>query len=259
MKTIQELLNLENRTALITGGFGHIGNSIACALSEAGANVVVFDIETSTPESGRPCQHESYCVDITNKTQVTDTVNKLEAEGKNLDILVNCAALVGSDSLNGWSTPVSEQNIETWQKCFDVNLTASFHIIQQCLPMLHKSAAGSIINIGSIYGLAGQKLSMYKGMNYLTPAAYASSKGGLLQLTRYLASVLGPSLRVNSISPGGIERKQDKNFIKRYEACTPLQRMGTEEDIKGAALYLASDLSNYVTGQNIVIDGGWSL
>ena len=100
---------------------------------------------------------------------------------------------------------------------------------------------------------------MYEGTDYLTPAAYASSKGGLIQLTRYLATILSPQIRVNCISPGGIKRNQNKEFIKRYEKMTPLERMGTEQDFRGITLLLASNLSSYITGQNIVVDGGWSL
>ena len=124
---------------------------------------------------------------------------------------------------------------------------------------MEKSAAASIINVSSIYGVAGQKMSMYEGMDYLTPAAYAASKGGLVQLTRYLATVLAPQIRVNCISPGGIERNQDKGFSARYKKMTPLARMGREEDFKGVAHFLASDLSAYISGQNIIVDGGWSL
>ena len=96
-------------------------------------------------------------------------------------------------------------------------------------------------------------------MDYTSPAAYAASKGGLIQLTRYLSTYLAPDIRVNAISPGGIYRNQCESFVEKYVAQTPLKRMGTEEDIKGAALFLASELSAYITGQNIIVDGGWSV
>ena len=165
----------------------------------------------------------------------------------------------GSSGLKGWAKPIKEQDVETWEKAIEVNLTAVFYLIQQCLPLMEKSASASIINISSIYGVAGQKLSLYEGMDYLTPAAYAVSKGGLVQLTRYLATVLAPIIRVNCISPGGIERDQNKAFLERYKKMTPLGRMGREEDLKGVTHFLASDLSAYITGQNIIVDGGWSL
>ncbi|MDO8629190.1 MAG: SDR family oxidoreductase, partial [Phycisphaerales bacterium] len=118
---------------------------------------------------------------------------------------------------------------------------------------------GSIINIASIYGSYGPDLRLYAGTAMGNPAAYAASKGGLIQLTRWLATVLAPHVRVNSISPGGVFRNQPEEFVQRYEARTPLGRMATDDDLRGAMLYLASDLSRYVTGQNLSVDGGWGV
>jgi NAD(P)-dependent dehydrogenase (short-subunit alcohol dehydrogenase family) len=257
MKTIQQLMKLDNRTAIITGGEGHIGEAIASALCEAGANIIILDLPNASKIKH---SHFSYFdVDLSNKRQLVDVMKKVRREIGKADILVNCAALVGASDLGGWTSPIQKQSLESWQKCFDINLTAAFHIIQLCIPMLQNSDSASIINIGSMYGFAGQKTSLYEGMDYVTPAAYATSKGGLIQLTKYLSTVLCPDIRVNSISPGGMIRGQVAEFVKRYESITPLARMGTEEDIKGASLFLASDLSQYITGQNIVVDGGWSV
>src|SRR5437870_1912890 len=112
--------------------------------------------------------------------------------------------------------------------------------------------------IGSIYGVVGPDLALYEGTPLGNPAAYAASKGGLLQFTRWLATSLAPRVRVNMLSPGGVERGQAEQFRTRYVAKTPLARMATEEDFKGAVAYLASDLSAYVTGQNLIVDGGWT-
>ena len=125
--------------------------------------------------------------------------------------------------------------------------------------MLRKSGSGSIINIASIYGINGPDFSLYEDTEMGNPAAYAASKGGLIQLTRWLSTSLAPKIRVNAVSPGGIFRNQPKNFVERYENKTPLGRMANEEDLKGIIAYLSSDLSSYVTGQNIVIDGGWTV
>ena len=126
-------------------------------------------------------------------------------------------------------------------------------------PLLKKSRGGSIINIASIYGSYGPDYQLYEGTSMGNPAAYAASKGGLLQLTRWLATTLAPNVRVNAISPGGVFRNQPENFVKRYVARTPLRRMATEEDFCGAISYLSSDLSRYVTGQNLAVDGGWGV
>ena len=125
-------------------------------------------------------------------------------------------------------------------------------------PWLEKSGAASVIQIASIYGMLGPDLRLYEGTGMGNPAAYAASKGGLLQMTRWLSTVLAPKVRVNAITPGGIWRRQAAEFVERYESRVPLGRMGSEEDLKGAVAYLASDLSAYVTGHNLVVDGGWT-
>ena len=117
---------------------------------------------------------------------------------------------------------------------------------------------GSIINVASIYGVLGPNYSLYEGTDMGNPAAYAVSKGGLIQLTRWLSTTLAPDIRVNTISPGGVFRNQADEFVHRYESRTPLGRMAREEDFIGVTAYLASDLSAYVTGQNLIVDGGWT-
>jgi NAD(P)-dependent dehydrogenase (short-subunit alcohol dehydrogenase family) len=139
-----------------------------------------------------------------------------------------------------------------------IGLTAPFLLAQACAEALAASGHGSVINLGSIYGIVGPDMRMYEGTSMGNPAAYAASKGGLLQLTRWLATVMAPQIRVNAISPGGVWRNQPDKFHRAYLSRTPLGRMATEEDIKGAVAFLASDLSAYVTGQNLVVDGGWT-
>jgi NAD(P)-dependent dehydrogenase (short-subunit alcohol dehydrogenase family) len=141
----------------------------------------------------------------------------------------------------------------------EVNLTAPFILTQACAPMLTVSGHGSVINIGSIYGIVGPYKSLYAGTTLGNPAAYAASKGGLLQLTRWLATMLAPDVRVNAITVGGVWRNQPEDFHRRYKKKTPLNRMAVEEDLKGAVAFLASDLSAYVTGHNLVVDGGWTI
>lgn len=266
MKTIRELGNLTDRIVLITGGAGNLGKAMAEALAEEGASIVFLDMNVDQVEalakeySDRfPANHYGLVVDLADKKAIEAVPELIEEKYGKLDVLVNCAALVGSSGLKGWATPFEEQDINTWEQALEVNLTAPFYLVRLLQPLLERSQNPCIINVSSIYGVSGQKMSMYEGMGYLTPGAYAASKGGLVQLTRYLATVLAPKIRVNCISPGGIERAQNSKFVERYENLTPLNRMATEEDFKGVALFLASDLSAYVTGQNIVVDGGWSL
>jgi NAD(P)-dependent dehydrogenase (short-subunit alcohol dehydrogenase family) len=174
-----------------------------------------------------------------------------------LDILINNAAFVGSSDLQGWTTSFEEQSVETWRQALEVNLTAVFDLSKGLAPILKRSPGGSVVNIASIYGSQGPDPSLYEGTSMGNPAAYATSKGGLLQLTRWMATMLAPGVRVNAISPGGVLRDQPDVFVRRYSSRTPLGRMATEDDLRGAVAYLASDLSRYVTGQNLAVDGGW--
>ena len=139
----------------------------------------------------------------------------------------------------------------------EINLICAFHLSQGLHRNLKNSGKGSIINIASIYGLYSPNFSIYKGTKLGNSSAYASAKAGLIQLTKWLSSSLAPQIRVNSISPGGILRGQPKKFVNAYKKMTLLGRMAKEEDLMGIIAYLASDASKYVTGQNIIVDGGW--
>ena len=265
MKRISELISLKGRVAVITGGAGHIGAAMAEALAELGANIVIVDISLDTCHLVCDKISKRYNIstlsliaDLEQEEQIRMIPRKVIDEYKKLDILINCAAFVGASNLPGWTVPFEEQSADTWKKAMDVNLTAAFILTQACTPALRMSGHGSVINVASIYGLMGPDMRIYGGTDMGNPAAYAASKGGLLQLTRWLATVLAPDVRVNAITPGGISRGQPKDFQKRYVERTPLKRMAIEEDLKGAAAYLASDLSAYVTGQNIIVDGGWT-
>ena len=165
----------------------------------------------------------------------------------------------GQSGIAGYAVPLPEQTMAAWDAALRVNLSAAFELIQAARPALERSPGASIINVASIYGVVGPNMNLYAGTTMGNPAAYAATKGGLIQLTRYLATAMAPRIRVNCISPGGIERGQPEAFRARYEALTPLGRMGREEDLKGAAAFLASDASAYVTGQNLPVDGGWTV
>ncbi len=266
MKSLKELMNLKGRVALVTGGGGHIGGAICDALAELGADVAVADkldepcqatVERLTADYG--VEAMPLVVDLMSESETRSVCDRVVARLGRLDILVNCAAFTGHIDLEGWISPFATQNADTWRKALEMNLTVPFVLTQSCSEALSRSGNGVVINISSIYGMTGPDLSLYEGTEMGNSAAYGASKGGLLQLTRWLATVMAPATRVNAITPGGIERGQTEPFRSRYEARTPLGRLGTEEEIKGAAAYLASDLSTYVTGQNLVVDGGWTV
>uniref|UniRef100_A0A7C2NT75 SDR family oxidoreductase n=1 Tax=Schlesneria paludicola TaxID=360056 RepID=A0A7C2NT75_9PLAN len=265
MRSLAELMRLDGRVALVTGGAGHIGRALCEALAELGAAVAVWDIHPERTGDFARSVTDRYgsrtlgCpVDLAREDSLHAAWKQTADWAGRLDILVHCAAYVGTSGLSGWATSFDRQSVATWRQALEVNLTAPFALTQLCEQALRDSGHGSVINVASIYGVVGPNYSLYEGTPLGNPAAYAASKGGLIQLTRWLATTLAPQVRVNCISPGGIERGQAEQFQQRYTALTPLKRMGHEEDLKGAVAFLASDLSRYVTGQNLMVDGGWT-
>jgi NAD(P)-dependent dehydrogenase (short-subunit alcohol dehydrogenase family) len=264
MKSIRELMDLSGRTVLVTGGAGHIGLAMADALAELGASIAIVDLGAEacvTAASSLVDRHgaeaEGFAADLADESVVRELPALVSSKFGGLDVLINCAAFVGTTNLEGWVVPFKDQSVDTWRKAMEVNLTAVFTLTQAATPLLKASGHGSIINVSSIYGVCAPDLRLYEGTGMGSPAAYAASKGGLLQFTRWCSTVLAPDIRVNAITPGGVFRNQNQRFVARYVDKTPLQRMATEEDFKGAVCFLASDLSAYVTGQNLCVDGGW--
>ena len=266
MRTINELISLKGRSAVITGATGGLGKHMASTIVELGGNVILVDRPGSNYSTLLSKLKEGSTVDIQcvdcdleseeSRGELIARVNKDYSTG--LDILINNAAFGGATDLDGWVTKFEDQSVETWRRAIEVNLTAAFDLSKGLSKTLGRNGRGSIINVSSIYGVNGPDHSLYEGTSMGNPAAYAASKGGLIQLTRWLATTIAPDVRVNVISPGGVYRSQPSEFVERYEAKTSLGRMATEEDFKGVIAYLSSDLSSYVTGQNIVVDGGWS-
>jgi NAD(P)-dependent dehydrogenase (short-subunit alcohol dehydrogenase family) len=176
-----------------------------------------------------------------------------------LNIIINNAAFLSGSDLIGFETDFKNQSVEAWRKVIEVNLISVFDLCQKLSPILEKVEGASIVNISSIYGVLAPNWELYDGLEMYNSAAYSASKGGLIQLSKWLSTKLAPNIRVNCISPGGIKRKQSQIFIERYERKTPLKRMAKEEDFKGTIAFLSSDLSRYITGQNLLVDGGWSV
>jgi NAD(P)-dependent dehydrogenase (short-subunit alcohol dehydrogenase family) len=266
MTTIKKLIDLSGRRALITGASGGLGKMIASTLAELGADLILIDQEKIDLDNLKSIltkkwevKVDCYVCDLEQEGQRKDLISFINQTVNNLNILINNAAFVGTSKLEGWSVPFEQQTIETWRRAFEVNLLSSFHLCQGLMSLLKNSKGANIINISSIYGFLGPDWNLYEGTNMSNPAAYSVSKGGVIQLTKWLAATVAPSVRVNCISPGGIFRNQSGLFINRYEAKTPLNRMATEEDFCGAIAYLATDMSLYVTGINLKVDGGWSV
>jgi NAD(P)-dependent dehydrogenase (short-subunit alcohol dehydrogenase family) len=264
-RTLREMMALNGRVAVVTGGAGHIGRAIASGLAELGADIALVDlVESAGAEAARnlsekfPIKAAMFECDFEQCGAVKELPRRVREALGAIDIIVNCAAFVGTSGLEGWAVPFESQSDATWRRALEVNLTAPFVLIQAAAGDLARSGHGSVINVSSIYGLTGPDWRLYDGTSLGNPAAYAASKGGLIQMTRWLATTMAPRVRVNAVAPGGVFRATPEPFLSRYVSRTPLARMAREDDMTGAVAYLASDLSAYVTGQCIAVDGGWT-
>jgi NAD(P)-dependent dehydrogenase (short-subunit alcohol dehydrogenase family) len=266
MSTINKLMDLSGRYALITGATGNLGSVMADTLGELGANLILVDrslielddLATSLVKKWGN-KVACYVCDLESEGDRIELIKNVTLNHKSLNILVNNAAFIGASDLEGWSVPFEKQTITTWRRAMEVNLTAVFHLCQAFAPILRGRAGASIVNIASIYGMYGPDWKLYEGTQMNNPAAYGASKGGLLQLTRWLSTALATEIRVNALSPGGISRNQPNIFVERYEDRTPLGRMAREDDFRGAIAFLATDMSAYCTGQNLEVSGGWGV
>lgn len=265
-RSVAQLMDLSGRKSIVTGGAGHMGFAICETLMELGATVTVLDQDATASRQRvnqllRMSRHDGVFAlpcDLRDEGATRQAIQEATRTMGGLDILVHCAAYVGTTHIPGWAVPFDQQTVEAWDAALRVNLTSAFVLVQEAKEALAASGRGSVMFISSIYGMVGADPRLYADTEMANPAAYGASKGGLLQLTRYLATILAPGIRVNAISPGGVWRNQPEAFHRRYMARTPLGRMATEDDLKGAVAYLASDLSAYVTGQNLIVDGGWT-
>ena len=258
MIKINKLVNLKGKKVLITGASGHLGREIVSTLYGLGATLYLTDISKealSIFDKKKYSRIIKITCDLSKESERKQLIKKI----KKLDILINNAAYVGTSKLKGWNTKFANQSLETWRKAIEVNLTAPFHLIRDFSTLLKKGNNPSVINISSIYGHVAPDYAIYKNTKIYNIAAYATSKAGINQLTKWSASTLAPKVRVNTISIGGIYRNQNKKFVKNYNSKTFLNRMAKESDIMGGVIFFASDLSKYVTGQNLFIDGGFTV
>ncbi|MBI2625671.1 SDR family oxidoreductase [Candidatus Parcubacteria bacterium] len=266
-KRIEDLFRLDGRVAIITGGAGMLGSEYAKTLAGAGAYVFLFDIRTPAAmkahasmlcrEIGRPAI-EGFSVDVSDEKKVQRAVAAVARKKKRIDILVNNAALTDlSGKLNRFA-PYEEFPLELWKRELDVGLTGAFLCARAVLPHMMRRRAGVIVNISSTYGVVGPDNRIYEKGKYRTPA-YAAAKSAMLNFTRAFASYGAPhGIRVNTLTPGGVFVDHDKIFVKAYANRTMLGRMARRDEYRGAMLFLCSDASSYMTGSNLIVDGGWT-
>ena len=241
--------SLREKIIIVTGGSGLLGREIVKNLESKGAIAINADINVVTD-----LKNNTINVDITSENSILNAIKLIiEFYGK-INGLVNNAY----PRTNDWGTKFEEISYESWQKNVDMQMNTTFLFIQKVMPELLKNK-GSVVNITSIYGVVGNDLTIYENTSITTAAPYSAIKGGIINFTRYLASYYGrQGVRVNCVSPGGILDKQHNIFIENYERKVPMGRMGNPNDIAPAVSFLLSDDAKYITGQNIIIDGGWT-
>ena len=272
--TIQQKFDLTGRVAVVTGGVGLLGAEFCRTMAEAGASVVVVDLNASASqavaESLTKSGYKTLAIptNITQPDEVNALVEKTLSEFGRLDILVNSAALdpkFDPDAMNKGITPGAFEDypLDLWNSALNVNLTGMFLMTQACVkPIIEQGKKGSIINICSTYGLNGpdQRIYIKDGKRVaFKPVYYTVTKAGVMGFTKYLAAYYaGTDIRVNALTPGGVFNNHEDYFVKNYSAKTIIGRMATKDEMNGALLFLASDASSYMTGNNVVVDGGWT-
>ena len=256
-----EKFSLKDKTAYVTGAAGLLGSEISCALATAGAETIMLDINESNGKSiERKLQAKGYkaCYehfDITDLQNIESGCRDLLNKYHRMDVWVNCAY----PRTNDWGNTVENLSLESWQKNVDMHLNATAWLNRAVAMIMKSQGSGSIINMGSTYGVVGNDFTVYKGSDMTGPMAYSAIKGGIVNLTRYMASYFGPhNVRVNNVCPGGIFDHQNPVFVKNYSHKTPLKRMGKPDEIASVVLFLASDAASYITGATIMVDGGWT-
>jgi NAD(P)-dependent dehydrogenase (short-subunit alcohol dehydrogenase family) len=264
----RKLFDLSGRVAMVTGGIGLLGKYFCAGLADHGARVAVIDLDAAKCTSYAHEIAQAYgtssigvACDITDPRQVTAMADKVERELGPVTILHNNAATKGRN-LERFFDSVKEFDIAVWREVMAVNLDGAFLVAREIGERMAARGRGSIIQTASIYGIAGPDQRIYEGSEYLgrpinTPAIYSASKAGMVGLTRYFAAYWGgQGVRVNTLTPGGVLSGQSGAFDRNYSARVPMGRMAVPDEMVGALLFLASDASSYVNGQNIVVDGG---
>ncbi|MFA4905582.1 MAG: SDR family oxidoreductase [Candidatus Margulisiibacteriota bacterium] len=255
-----EKFSLKGKKAVITGAAGLIGREMVKALAQAGAQVIIADIndiqgkKITDKMKKEELRAEYINFDITDIANLSANINKLVIHLGGLDIWVNSAYPRTKD----WGNKVEDITFESWRKNIDWHLN-SYALCAKYAAEHMKRSGGSIINFGSIYGVCGPDFNLYEGTDVTNPLGYAVIKGGVVNLSRYLASYFGKyNIRVNTICPGGVFNDQDKVFVEKYSKKTPLGRMAKPDEIAAVVLFLASEAASYVSGATIMVDGGWT-
>jgi NAD(P)-dependent dehydrogenase (short-subunit alcohol dehydrogenase family) len=263
------MFSLSGKTAIVTGACGLLGQHHCMALAEAGAQVVAADLDEAACKQVAAKLGEGHVglgMDVTNPSSLEQARQKILEKYGRIDILVNNAAIndmFENPTLAGKQSMFEHYPLEMWDKSWKVNVSGVFLCSQILGAVMAEQGAGSIINIASTYGIVAPDQSIYRNeageQTFYKSPSYPVTKSAVIGFTKFLASYWGPrGVRVNALSPGGVENSQDDFFKKNYSGKTLLGRMATPSDYKGAIVFLASDASAYMTGANLVVDGGWT-
>jgi len=243
------MFSIKDKVIVVTGGNGLLGNQMVSSFREQGAIVIAADIQFEAKHSN------DLLLDITSESSVNKGVSDIVSQYGKIDGWVNNAYPRTKD----WGNKLEDTPFESWRQNIDMHLNGYFLCCKVVLEQMKHQGLGSLINMSSIYGLVGPDFTIYDDTNMTNPAAYSAIKGGINNLTRYLAAYYGPyQIRVNTVSPGGIFDNQPDTFVSNYNKKVPLRRMGTPKDIVSAIHFLLSDDSSYITGHNLLVDGGWT-
>jgi NAD(P)-dependent dehydrogenase (short-subunit alcohol dehydrogenase family) len=242
--------DLKNKVIIVTGGNGLLGREIVKRIVEESGICINVDINHQTT-----ADLTNYYCDITNTESIDKCIQEIVQFYGRIDGLVNNAY----PRTNDWGNKFEDITYSSWQKNVDMQLNAYFYFTQQVSKVMSTQRSGSIVNIASVYGVVGPDFTVYDGTSMTMPAAYSAIKGAIINFTRYLSAYLGPlNIRVNTVSPGGIFDKQNSIFVENYVKKVPMRRMGFPDDIAPSVVFLLSEDAKYITGQNLVIDGGWT-
>jgi len=272
--SVKEQFDISGRVAIITGGGGFLGLQFSEAISEMGGIPILIDNNRDLLQKNEAkldqfgCkQYNSYISDVTDEKSCINTIDQINSDFSRIDILINCAALTKSgieDKNKEYFTSFEKLDQKLWDAGLKINLTGTQIMCKLVGTYMANKGKGSIINIASEIGIISpdQRIyqsddSGYKGVNFNSPAFYAVSKAGVIHLTKFLSTIWAEkNVRVNSISPTGVYRHHDPGFVKKLSQCIPMGRMALPNEFKGAIAYLSSDASSFVTGHNLIIDGG---